>query len=220
MNIFIFRRDLRVQDNTGLNWLNDHAKGESVLPIFIFDPSQIDSRKNPYFSHACVEFMHDCLASLARKLPLQMYTGQPVDILKRLKKAFPELSRIVVNADYTPFSRKRDAAIQQWCGKNDMELVSLEDLPLGDFHRIRTAGNKPYKRFRYFCQKTLQQRLRAPCTKPRNVNIVRDSSSHTASIRVSLKWLKKMDEEIFQNTEHIKNTITQENFEPNYETKK
>jgi len=29
----------------------------------------------------------------------------------------------------------------------------------------------------------------------------------------------KMNEEIFQNTEHIKNTITQENFEPNYETK-
>ena len=29
----------------------------------------------------------------------------------------------------------------------------------------------------------------------------------------------KMDEEIFQNTEHIKNMISQENFEPNYETK-
>ena len=30
---------------------------------------------------------------------------------------------------------------------------------------------------------------------------------------------QKMDEEIFQNTEHIKNIIAQENFEPNYENK-
>ena len=29
----------------------------------------------------------------------------------------------------------------------------------------------------------------------------------------------KLNEEIFQNTEHIKNIIAQENFEPNYETK-
>ena len=46
VHIFIFRRDLRIEDNRGLN---EAMKRGNVLPIFIFDPKQINPAENPYF---------------------------------------------------------------------------------------------------------------------------------------------------------------------------
>ena len=39
-SLFIFRRDLRLTDNTGLN--NALANSTKVIPCFIFDPHQIE----------------------------------------------------------------------------------------------------------------------------------------------------------------------------------
>ena len=36
LGIFIFRKDFRIEDNRGLNKLNEISK--EILPIFIFDP--------------------------------------------------------------------------------------------------------------------------------------------------------------------------------------
>ena len=40
LGIFIFRRDLRIVDNRGLIKLSEKCK--YIIPIFIFDPEQID----------------------------------------------------------------------------------------------------------------------------------------------------------------------------------
>ncbi|MFY7757910.1 MAG: deoxyribodipyrimidine photo-lyase, partial [Flavobacterium stagni] len=53
MNIFWFRRDLRVDDNVGL--YHALSSGQSVLPIFIFDTS-ILSQLPP--DDARVTFIH------------------------------------------------------------------------------------------------------------------------------------------------------------------
>lgn len=45
--LFIFRRDLRLDDNIGL--LNALNQSKQVIPCFIFDPVQI-SEKNKYYS--------------------------------------------------------------------------------------------------------------------------------------------------------------------------
>ena len=39
--LFIFRRDLRIIDNNGLNLLNDKCK--NIYTIFIFTPEQVTS---------------------------------------------------------------------------------------------------------------------------------------------------------------------------------
>ncbi len=44
MNIFLFHRDLRIQDNTSL--INLIKEKGSIIPIFIFPPEQIDEDKN------------------------------------------------------------------------------------------------------------------------------------------------------------------------------
>ena len=46
--IHIFHRDFRLYDNTALYELS--KKCEKIILVFIFDPIQINPRKNEYFS--------------------------------------------------------------------------------------------------------------------------------------------------------------------------
>ena len=62
MYIFIFRRDLRIVDNVGFNWLVE--QGYEILPIFIMNPQQIDVDNNRFFSHKSVQFMQESLKDL------------------------------------------------------------------------------------------------------------------------------------------------------------
>ena len=61
-SLFIFRLDLRLQDNIGLIECLKNSK--KVYICFIFDPKQIDKRKNSYFSDNCVQFMIESLKEL------------------------------------------------------------------------------------------------------------------------------------------------------------
>ena len=60
-SIFIFRRDLRLQDNTGL--LDALQKSTQVILIFVFDPRQVTS-KNKYFGSNSFQFMLESLQDL------------------------------------------------------------------------------------------------------------------------------------------------------------
>jgi deoxyribodipyrimidine photo-lyase len=60
-SLFIFTRDLRLEDNTGL--IDALKNSEKVLPVFIFDSNQITDN-NSYKSSNCVQFMIECLDEL------------------------------------------------------------------------------------------------------------------------------------------------------------
>ena len=62
MNIFIHRRDLRYEDNTTLLKMNKEYK--NITPIFIFNPIQIYSSENKYFSNNLVQFLIQSLELL------------------------------------------------------------------------------------------------------------------------------------------------------------
>ena len=51
-SIFIFRRDLRLFDNTTL--IHADKNGNSIIPIFIFDPHQLEDKNR---SNNCVQFL-------------------------------------------------------------------------------------------------------------------------------------------------------------------
>jgi len=63
---FIFRRDLRIEDNLAFIKAKEYCKehGCKLLPMFIFNPKQIDARKNDYYSQHIVNFMIKCLEEL------------------------------------------------------------------------------------------------------------------------------------------------------------
>ena len=61
-SIFIFRRDLRVNDNTAL--IRALETSDEVLPIFILDPEQLDAKKNRYKSDIQMGFQRPIVDSV------------------------------------------------------------------------------------------------------------------------------------------------------------
>ena len=60
ISLFIFRRDLRIEDNKGL--IEAFKSSKLVIPCFILNPKQIE--KNPYQGQASLNFMYESLEDL------------------------------------------------------------------------------------------------------------------------------------------------------------
>ena len=85
-SLFIFRRDLRLTDNTALN--RALQESETVVPCFIFDPRQV-SNQNKYKSDNAIQFMLESLEDLNTSLrthdgKLYFFYGQAEDIVKKV----------------------------------------------------------------------------------------------------------------------------------------
>ena len=89
VGIHIFRRDLRIEDNVALHLLSKEVK--NILPIFIFDPFQIDKtpENEHYRSNPAVKIMIESLDDLNSSLKkhnskLHYFYGIPYKILEKL----------------------------------------------------------------------------------------------------------------------------------------
>lgn len=152
--VFIFRRDLRVADNHGLSECYQAARkaGLSILPIYIYNPVQVDAAANPYYSRRCVDFMKQSLNDLHVSLPqLHLYEGADLDVLQDIsglgKKKF---AGVFFNADITPYARERDAHIASWCSSRGIRCCPC----YGDYCLVDpTKMEKPYQKFTPFYRK-------------------------------------------------------------------
>lgn len=152
IGIYIFRRDLRLQDNKGLNKILKKCK--EVIPIFIFDPRQIDKNNNLYFTNNSVQFMIESLKELDTELKklnskIHFFYGNPIKVLKDIQKNIT-FDVVGMNMDYTPFSKKRDNEIFSWCNLNNIETIYEEDITLLPIGSIRTKEGTIYKKFTPF----------------------------------------------------------------------
>jgi len=146
-SIFIFRRDLRLDDNKGL--IEALKNSQIVIPIFIFTPEQLDNNK--FKSDNCVQFMIDSLEDLNLSLKkknsrLFYFFGKPVDVIKNIINNV-EIDAIYVNMDYTPYSINRDDMIKKLCDKNDIQFNSYEDILLNPVGSIITTNQNIYTKF-------------------------------------------------------------------------
>jgi len=152
INIFIFRRDLRLYDNTSLNKLKNKYPKIKILPIFIFNKNQIDKDKNKYYSSNAVQFLFECLDELS--FLNFYYTDNELNILNELKEKY-KINAISFNKDYTPYAIKRDKDIENWCNLNKIELICEEDYTLFKIGEILKNDNKPYLKFTPFYNKSI-----------------------------------------------------------------
>ncbi len=150
-SLFIFRRDLRLEDNTALN----HAleQSETVIPCFIFDPQQV-TQKNEYYSANAVQFMIESLQSLNKQLherdgKLFLFYGKAEDVVKNIV-ADIKIEALFINQDYTPFSIKRDSALQKICTDNDIVFKSCADILLNTPTEIHKTDGSFYSVFTAF----------------------------------------------------------------------
>ena len=118
-SIFIFRRDFRLNDNTGL--LKSLKESKTVYPIFIYNPIQIDDNKNIFKSTNSVQFMIESLQYLSDLIPIRFYYGNDLDVLDEIIKN-TSINSIYTNTDYTPFAIKRDKNLRDYCKKKNINI--------------------------------------------------------------------------------------------------
>ena len=161
--LFIFRRDLRIEDNLGL--LYTIKKYENIIPVFIFTPEQV-GKKNKYRSTNAIQFMIESLESLNMSLngygsELVILYGKNTEVIKEIIKHV-NVSSIVTNMDYTPYAKKRDNDIKYICDKNNIRFELVEDYLLSPIGTFLKDDNTPYRVYSAFRNRVIEQQDKIP----------------------------------------------------------
>jgi deoxyribodipyrimidine photo-lyase len=193
--LFIFRRDLRIQDNKGLKLLHDEC--ENIYTIFIFTPEQVGST-NKYKSNNCVQFMIESLQNLNTQLGGKLYCfyGKNNIVIHNLIREL-EINVIGFNLDYTPYAINRDIEIMELCGENDVEILFENDYYLNEPGNILSGGKTPYLKFTPYYTQSSKKRIDSP------LNSYHFSSKHTnkrlkniISLSTSMNRFTKINENL------------------------
>lgn len=153
VNLFWFRRDLRLDDNAGLY----HAlkKGIPVLPIFIFDKNILDKLEDK--KDARVEFIHQAILNLNEQLKelgssIKVFYSTPEKVFKNLAKEYAVQS-VYTNHDYEPYADERDASVKDFLIKNKIEFKTYKDQCIFEKDEVTKDDGKPYTVFTPYSRK-------------------------------------------------------------------
>lgn len=166
-SLFIFRRDLRIEDNTGLRAAMESS--EEVIPCFIFDP-RLANRERPGFNPHAFQFLLESLDDLSEQLRLigarlYLFYGTAEDVTSRLTGKL-DIDAVFVNHDYTPFSRRRDEAIKNSCMGPDVKFMQFHDCLLHEPGSVLTKQGKPYLVFSQFFRAGFKRGVYMPVMLP------------------------------------------------------
>ncbi|MFA5982542.1 MAG: deoxyribodipyrimidine photo-lyase [Methylococcaceae bacterium] len=148
--LFLFRRDLRLVDNSALNAALQAS--QRVIAGFVFDDRQI--QPHAYQSKPALAFMQQSLVDLKQQFQainaeIALFKGLPEQIIIDLHKQYA-IQAVFINRDYSPFSRRRDAEIAHTCQQLGIVLHVLPDALLCEPEQALKADASPYKVFTAF----------------------------------------------------------------------
>ncbi|MCL1668572.1 DNA photolyase family protein [Elizabethkingia ursingii] len=151
--IYWFRRDLRTEDNKGLQ--QALASGLPVLPIFIFDTEILDQLTDPYDRR--VDYIHQALISINETLhkyqsTLQVYHGKPSEVFKKIITQY-QVQAVYCNRDYEPQSIKRDQIVQTFLEEHAIYFYDFKDQVIFDQNEIVKADGLPYTVYTPYAKK-------------------------------------------------------------------
>ncbi|MCB9493062.1 MAG: deoxyribodipyrimidine photo-lyase [Epsilonproteobacteria bacterium] len=195
-SLFIFRRDLRLNDNTGL--ITAHTTSEKVVPIFIFTPEQVTD-KNKYRSLNAIQFMIESLQDLEgqlkkKKAKLYLFYGNPETVVSGLIKK-EKIDAVFVNHDYTPYGKRRDNSIKRACKKNKAAFVSSPDLLLLEPDQALKKNKQPYTIFTPFYKNASKHAVALP-TQHRFSNFFTGSLAGSQGKSIYTKFLAQENDSI------------------------
>ncbi len=153
INIFWFRRDLRLQDNAALY----HAlkSGKPILPLFIFDRAILDKLEDK--KDARVHFIHQTLQELNEELQalgssLLVKCGTVQEIWKELLSTY-SINAVYANRDYEPYAKKRDLSIQTLLETNKTAFHTYKDHIIFEKEEVLKKDGTPYTVFTPYSRK-------------------------------------------------------------------
>lgn len=153
INLFWFRRDLRLEDNAGL--YRALTAGLPVLPVFIFDKSILE--KLPEKNDARVEFIHTEITRLAEELAGQgsaivVRHGYPEQVWTQLAEEF-EVANVFTNHDYEPYAKDRDAAVKKHLESKGIGFHTFKDHVIFENLEVAKDDGEPYVVFTPYSRK-------------------------------------------------------------------
>lgn len=161
-SLFLFRRDLRLVDNTGL--IMASRRSEKIVPVFLLNDQQIQSDKNKYFSLPALQFMLASIEELS--IDINNSKGELLVITGDMYESFEQylcssdIEAVFVNRDYTPFARQRDKRLQAICEKLGVTWHSFSDYLLVEPEKGTKDDGNPYMVFTPFYRKNRVKDLR------------------------------------------------------------
>lgn len=143
MNIFWFRRDLRLDDNAGLFYALQQMEG--VLPIFIFDSTILSQLPK---EDARVTFIHERLEIIQKQLEgigksLAVFHGTPMEVFEKII-AEQNITSVFTNTDYEPYARKRDLDLFQLFKEKNIEFKTCKDQVIFEKSEVTKDDGLPY----------------------------------------------------------------------------
>ena len=144
VNIFWFRRDLRLYDNSGLSVAtNSNIK---VVPIFIFDTSITDKLPD---NDRRINFIYDNLVKIDLELKnkfnssINVFKGEPLEIFKELIRNY-KINSVFTNNDYEPYAISRDKSIKYLLENNQIKFKSFKDHVIFEKNEVVKDDGNPY----------------------------------------------------------------------------
>ncbi len=153
INIFWFRRDLRLDDNQGLfEALNSSLP---VLGIFIFDTEILNALESK--SDARLQFIHSRI-QIINKL-LEPHGSNILVIHNNVEEAFAQIisdynvRKVFCNRDYEPYAKERDQKVKQLCKTNGVGFVDFKDQVIFESNEVLKDDGLPYTVFTPYSRK-------------------------------------------------------------------
>ena len=144
INIFWFRRDLRLDDNVGFY---EALRGDNpVMPIFIFDTNILEYLPK---DDARVSFIFETLQSMRTALQdehdssIAIYQGKPVEIYQGLIEVY-DIQTVYTNHDYEPYAKKRDSEIASLLKEHDIVFKTFKDQVIFEKDEVVKSDGDPY----------------------------------------------------------------------------
>ena len=155
-SVFWFRRDLRLDDNIGLNAAL--SSGLKVIPIFIFDTEIINKlEKNDLrikMIHAALVKLND--AMLGNRCNVGMYLGNPKAVFESLLKKY-KIKSVYTNRDYEPYALERDKSIKSFLEKKNVTYKSFKDQVIFEKDEVVKDDGNPYKVYTPYSRKWIEK---------------------------------------------------------------
>lgn len=153
VNLFWFRRDLRLTDNAGLYHLLKERK--DVIPLFIFDRNILDQLESK--TDLRVEFIHQQINRLKEELKefgkdLLVKYGYPEEIFPELVKEF-QVQSVYCNHDYEPAAMDRDQKVKDFLESHGVEFRSFKDQVIFEKNEVIKDDGSPYTVFTPYMKK-------------------------------------------------------------------
>lgn len=175
ISVHIFRRDLRLDDNTAL--LNALERSEKVIPVYIAEPEfSINNQNIPAVRHSfIIRSLNELDLELKEKESRLYYFSEGTEKALEYLTTETGAEAFFGNRDYSPYAKKRDikvAEILNSAGITDYCLTP--DLMLNEPGRVLRKDGGTYSVFTPYFRRAEEYQVRAPL-KCRYENFCRSS---------------------------------------------